>query len=163
MALFYDRVLRHRQIPVNKSDTTWNWSFNTLCRSLKGISVLFEEEQSYIQDTSKFYNPKIRIVSVIIEGKPIQLYEQYDEICKYLAEGMQRDATASEVQRQLKIHSMNAMKYLNNKYSLWFDFRMIDENILHGTIGGQKVPRKESPRKSRNQPNQLKHLKLTYT
>ena len=26
--LLYDRVLRHRQIIVNKSDTTWNWSFN---------------------------------------------------------------------------------------------------------------------------------------
>ena len=37
MVLLYDRILRHRQIPVNKSDTTWNWSFNTPCKSLKGI------------------------------------------------------------------------------------------------------------------------------
>ena len=35
MALLYDRVLRHRQITVNKSDKAWNWSFNTPCRSLK--------------------------------------------------------------------------------------------------------------------------------
>ena len=42
MALLYDRVLRHRQIKVNKSDTTWNWSFNTPCKSLKGILMLFE-------------------------------------------------------------------------------------------------------------------------
>ena len=42
MVLLYDRILRHRQIPVNKSDTTWNWSFNTPCKSLKGILVLFE-------------------------------------------------------------------------------------------------------------------------
>ena len=47
MALLYDRVLRHRQILVNKSDKTWNWSFNTPCKSLKGILVLFEEEKSY--------------------------------------------------------------------------------------------------------------------
>ena len=46
MALLYDRGLRHRQIPVNKSDTIWNWLFNTACRSLKGILVLFEEEKS---------------------------------------------------------------------------------------------------------------------
>ena len=59
MALLYDRVLRHRQIKVNKSDTTWNWSFNTPCKSLKGILVLFEDEGSYERDTSKFYNPKI--------------------------------------------------------------------------------------------------------
>ena len=45
MALFYDRVLRHRQIPVNKSGTIWNWSFNMPCNSLKGILLLFEAEQ----------------------------------------------------------------------------------------------------------------------
>ena len=76
MAFLYDRVLRHRQISVNKSDTTWNWSFNTPCKSLKGILVLFEERESYTQDTSKFYNPKIQKVSVIVEGKPNQLYAQ---------------------------------------------------------------------------------------
>ena len=96
MALLYDRVLRHRQIRVNKLDMTWNWSFNTPCKSLKGILVLFEEEQPYARDTRKFYNPKIQEVSVIVEGKPNQLYtqgmglfEQYDEICKYFAEGKQ--------------------------------------------------------------------------
>ena len=47
IVLLYDRILRHRQIPVNKSDMTWNWSFNTPCKSLKGILVLFEEEKSY--------------------------------------------------------------------------------------------------------------------
>ena len=47
MALLYDRILRHRQISVNKSDTMWNWSFNMPCKSLKGMLVLFEEEKSY--------------------------------------------------------------------------------------------------------------------
>ena len=47
MALLYDRILRHRKIMVNKSDTMWNWAFNTPCKSLKGILVLFEEERSY--------------------------------------------------------------------------------------------------------------------
>ena len=47
MALLYDRILRHRKIPVNKSDTVWNWAFNTPYKSLKGILVLFEEEKSY--------------------------------------------------------------------------------------------------------------------
>ena len=60
MALLYDRILKHRQISVNKSDRMWNWSFNTPCKSLKGILVLFEEEKSYIRDMSKFYNPKIQ-------------------------------------------------------------------------------------------------------
>ena len=47
MALLYDRILRHRQPTVNKSDTMWNWSFNMSCKSLKGILVLFKEEKSY--------------------------------------------------------------------------------------------------------------------
>ena len=47
MALPYDRILRHRKIIVNKPDTVWNWTFNTPCKSLKGILVLFEEEKPY--------------------------------------------------------------------------------------------------------------------
>ena len=47
MALLYDRILRHRKIIVNKSDKVWNWAFNMPCKSLKGMLVLFEEEQSY--------------------------------------------------------------------------------------------------------------------
>ena len=47
IALLYDRILRHRQISMNKSDTMWNWSFYMPCKSLKGILVLFEEEKSY--------------------------------------------------------------------------------------------------------------------
>ena len=73
MALLYDRILRHRRVKVNKSDTTWNWSFNMPCKSLKGILVLFEGEQPYARGTGKFYNPKIEKVSVIVEGKPNQL------------------------------------------------------------------------------------------
>ena len=60
MALLYDRILRHRKIIVNKSDTVWNWALNTPCKSLTGILVLFEEEGSYTRDTSKFYNPKFK-------------------------------------------------------------------------------------------------------
>ena len=47
LALLYDRIFRHRKITVNKSDTVWNWAFNTPCKSLKSILVLFEEETQY--------------------------------------------------------------------------------------------------------------------
>ena len=70
MALLYDRILRHIKIRVNKSDTVWNWAFNTPCKSLKGLLVLFDEEKPFARDMSKFYNPKIQKVSVIVEGKP---------------------------------------------------------------------------------------------
>ena len=61
MALLSDRILRHRKIIVNKKDTVWNCAFNTPCKSLKCILVLFEEEGSYTRDTSKFYNPKFKM------------------------------------------------------------------------------------------------------
>ena len=133
-------LLYNRKIIVNKSNTVWNWAFNMPCKSLKGMLVLFEEERSYTRDTSKFYNPKIQKVSVIVEGKPNQLYaqgvrsfEQYDEICKYFTEGKQRDNDANEIQKHLQLYDLSLQEYLVNKYALWLDFRMIDENELHGT------------------------------
>ena len=87
-----------------------------------------------------FYNPKVQKVSVIVEGKPNQLYtqgmrsfEQYDEICKYFTEGKQRDNDANEIQKHLQLYNLSLREYLVNKYALWLDFRMIDENKLHGT------------------------------
>ena len=113
----------------------WNWAFNMPFKSLKGILVLFEEEKSYTRDMSKFYNPKIQKVSVIVEGKPNQLYaqgmrslEQYDEIHKYFTEGR----VANDVQAQLQLYAVSLWEYLVNKYALWLDFRTIDENKLQG-------------------------------
>ena len=109
------------------------------CKSLKGILVLFEEEESYARNMNKFYNPKIQIVSVIVEGKPNQLYaqgmrsfEQYDDIRKYFAEEKHRDNDVNEVRKQLQLYNLSLGEYLVNKYALWLDFRMIDENALHG-------------------------------
>ena len=119
---------------------TWNWSFNTPCKCLKGILALFKVEQSFALDTSKFCNPKIRKVSVIVEGKPSQLYtqgmrsfEQYYEICNYFAEGKQKDNDANEVQKHMKLHDLSVGEYLTDKYALWLDVRTIDEITLHGT------------------------------
>ena len=90
---------------------TWNWTLNMPCKSLKGILVLFEAEKSYDQDMSKFHNPKIEEVSVIIEGKlcaqGMRPLEQCDEICKYFAEGKQKDNDANEVQKHLQIRDLS--------------------------------------------------------
>ena len=98
--------------------------------------ALFEEEQPYTRDTSKFYNPKIQKVSVIVEGKPNQLYaqgmrlfEQYDETCKYFAEGKQKDDNANEIQKHLQLHDLGVEEYLTDKYALWLDFRLTEEKL----------------------------------
>ena len=104
-----------RLFSVNKSEKTWNWPFNIFnmpcIKSLNSILALSEEEKSYARDMSKFYNPKVQEVSVIVESKPNQLYaqgmrsfEQYDETRKYFAEGKQKDDNANEVQKRLQLH-----------------------------------------------------------
>ena len=100
-------------VQVSKSDTKYNWAFNNHCKSLKDILVLFEDKKPYVRDTSKFYNPKIEKVSISVKGKPNQIYsqgmrpiKQYDKICKYFAEGKQRDANTSEVQKNLRLHDL---------------------------------------------------------
>ena len=52
--------LKNYNIIVNKSDTVWNWAFNTPCKSLTSILVLFDEEKTFARDTIKYYNPKIQ-------------------------------------------------------------------------------------------------------
>ena len=98
------------------------------------------KKKSHTRDTSKFYHPKIQKVSVAVEGKPNQLYsqgmrsfEQYDKICKYFAEGKQKDNNNNEVQKHLQLHNVSVGEYLTDRYALWFDFRMTDENELQGT------------------------------
>ena len=89
---------------------------------MKGILVLFKEEKPFVRDTSKFYNPKIQNVSVIVEGKRNQLYakqmrsfEQYDEVRKYFAEG----ELANEVHKQFQLYDLSVGEYLVNKYAIY--------------------------------------------
>ena len=84
-------------------------------------------------------------------------FEQYDEVCKYFAEGR----LANETQAQLQLYSLSVGEHLVNKYALWLDFRTIDENELHGmgrqirnTSGGGGGGG-ESTYRSRKKRNQL--------
>ena len=45
---------------------------------------------------------------------------------------MQRDSNVNEVQAQLQLHDLSLGEYLTDKYALLLDFRMINENELHG-------------------------------
>ena len=53
-------------------------------------------------------------------------------ICKYFAEGKQRDNDANEIQKHFQFYDLSLGEYLVNKFALWLDFRTIDENELHG-------------------------------
>ena len=80
-------------------------------------------------------------------------FEQYDEICKYFAEGKPRDANAKEVQKHLQLYDLRVGEYLTNKFTLWLDFRIIEENALKGTGIRTKSPLTKPPRQ--NPPDKI--------
>ena len=143
LAVLYDRVLRHRKIAFNKSDTTWNINLNTPAKSMKGILMLFEDPKlevvaNYGRDTSKFYNPKIKKASVTIEGIPNQLYAQgmqryqhWDEIIKHFADSKLEHSTG--IAKELTLCNVTLSDYLKDKYALWLDMRSNDDNKNHGS------------------------------
>ena len=140
-SILYDRILRARIIPLNKSDTSFSIDINSPSKSLKGVLLIFTQERiatKFAQDTEEFYNPKITKVEVTVEGVPNELYaqnmeyrHQYDEIVKHFAEGWLKKAGA--IQKDLQLHNVNIASYYTNKYALWLDFRTIDDNRLHGS------------------------------
>jgi len=145
LSILYDRVLRHRKITANKSDTLWNINLNVPARSMKGILLLFEEPAAaFTRNTEAFYNPKITKVEVTIEGVPNQLYsqglrpyQQWDESRKLHASGSKRHPTAAMAAKDLALADVSLAEYLTSKYSLWLDLRSTDDDQLHGT--GRRV------------------------
>ena len=90
---------------------------------------------------SRFYNPKVEKVSIIVEGSSNQLYsqglrsfKQYEEICKYFAERKQKDANTNLVQKHLQLHDVSFGEYVTDNYALWLEFKTIDKDTLHGMV-----------------------------
>ena len=140
MAILYDRVLRHRVIPLNRIDTTWNINLNTPAKSMKGILLLFRKSDA--KSSSKFYNPKIDKISIIIEGVPNQLYAQgmrryqhWEEIQRDF--GDSREERGMGVTKDLNLSDMKLEDYLNDKYGLFLYMRSNDDNKIHGS--GRRV------------------------
>ena len=48
MGILYNRILWHRKITKNTSDTLWNINLNVPARSMKGILMLFEDPDKLI-------------------------------------------------------------------------------------------------------------------
>ena len=150
LAILYDRVLRHRKLTKNKSDTLWNINLNVPARSMKGILMLFEDPASdgaaWGRKTESFYNPKITKVEVTIEGVPNQLYsqgmrayQQWDEAKKLFAASpnSKRNPNVAMVAKDLALADVSLGQFLTTKYSLWLDMRTTDDDQLHGS--GRKI------------------------
>ena len=135
MVILYDRILRHRKITKNKSDTLWNINLNVPARSMKGILMLFEDPER--TSTESYFNPKITKVEVTIEGVPNQIYsqgmkayQQWDEINRFFALNSKKDVN---LLKQISCTNTILEKYLTTNYALWLDLRSTDDNSLHGS------------------------------
>ena len=145
LAILYDRVLRHRKITANKSDTLWNINLNVPARSMKGILMLFEDPvAAYQRDTEKFYNPQLMKVEVTIEGIPNQLYSQgmrayqlWEEARKHFTAGTKRHPEVAAVAKDLELADVSLGGFLTMKHCLWLDLRTTDDDQLHGS--GRRV------------------------
>ena len=145
LAILYDRVLWHRKISRDKSDTFWNINLNVPARSIKGVLMLFEEvaaQQQFARNTEPFYNPKITKVEVTIEGIPNQLfsqgmraYQMWDEARKLFAAspGSKRHPDVSVVAKDLALADVSLGEFLTSKYALWLYLRTTDDDRLHGS------------------------------
>ena len=61
-SILYDRILRARIIPLDKSNTSFSVDINSPSKSLNGVLLIFTKERSatkFTCDTEEFYNPKI--------------------------------------------------------------------------------------------------------
>ena len=143
LAILYDRILRHRKISKDKSDTIWNINLSVPARSMKRILMLFEDgaaQQPFARDIEAFYNPNITKVEVTIEGIPNQLFSQgmracqmWDEAKKFFAAGSKRHPEVAEVAKDLALAVVSIGEFLTNKFILWLDLRTTDDDRLHGS------------------------------
>ena len=142
LAILYDRILRHRKISRDKSDTLWNINLNVPARSMKGVLMLFEDvtvQQPFACNTESFYNPKITKVEVAIEGIINQLfsqgmraYQMWDETRKLFAPGGKRHPEVAVVAKDLGLADVSR-GILDLQFALWLDLRTIDDDRLHGS------------------------------
>ena len=141
VSIYYDRILRHNYSMRNKQDEVWNINLNTPARSMKGVLMLFQEpKKEYNRKCENFYNPKIKNVTIVIEGKPNQIFSSgvsphyfFDECKKLFGGGRLNSPFVDLVSKDLHLHDVRLSDFLTDKYALWLDFRSSDDSSLHGS------------------------------
>ena len=133
----YTFITHDKHEVFNKKDSTWPIEIITTAQNLQGILLLFRNSQvttNFSYKNEQFYNPTIKTVLISIGGHSNKLYSGgilprhiFTEIKKYF----------------YKEHSdIDEGEFLTTKFGLWVDFRMSQENALHGSgknIDGCKI------------------------
>jgi hypothetical protein len=144
--VLYERIIRYSKLSLNKSDTIWNIKMEPQAKSIKGILILFIDPAdggaNYARDSEKFYNPKIKKVSVALGGKPNQLFasgmepcDHFDENINFLGDG--KFSPVPHIIKYRELSDITVNKFVTTKYGLFLDMRSTVDNTLHGS--GKKI------------------------
>ena len=126
-SFLYEHVHHFRTIPFRESDTIINENINIPRRSMKGILVLFTEDQEQDKFNSElFINPQIINVEVMIEGIANKIYAQKIQPM-YLWKEAKRYFMKSCCKSE-----MDELKFLRNKFCLFIDLRTFENKEFHG-------------------------------
>ena len=94
--------------------------------------VIFECQQANgKRDSELFPNPRILSVDISIEGITNKVYaqglkpnNQWSEVIKYFL---------TEEQKKFDNTDMSECNYYHNKFALWIDLRLTQDNNIHGS------------------------------
>ena len=72
-------------------------------------------------------------------------FQQYNEICKYFAEGKQKDSSANEVQKQLQLYDLSIGGMLLTSMSYGLTSERQTKTSYMGQVEGSEAWEEESP------------------
>lgn len=137
--VLFDRIHRYTREKFDKDDTQLTIHCNMRSDSLKGALLLFkEDETSFAKDPEKFYNPKITKIEVSINGMPNKVYDRgmlshhlYEAVRRLFSGGLKKSPTTNSVCKELQLSDMTIDKFANNKFAVWIDFRLSEDDRIH--------------------------------
>ena len=111
---------------MKHSNSLFTYNVNIPCRSMKAVVLLFTKPDS--TDSKEFLNPKIKEVSVTIEGVPNSVYSQgltkseiYEEARRFFGK---TSGSCNE--------NVDKLSFLKSKYALVVDLRTVNQQyVIH--------------------------------
>lgn len=126
LGVHYDRVQLLRTEHFSKKQSLINVPIKESLASLRGVMILFKEEDDeakYACKREKFYNPHMENIDVTVGSKSNMLYTN----------GMKPKDLWHEVKKYFQgTTRMTQGEFFSNSFCLWIDLRSSTDNALHG-------------------------------
>lgn len=131
-SFLFDHVHHLKRRTILKSETTFNENVDVSRKSLKGILLMFQNEnEKGKRDSEIFPNPEIETITFQSEkaneyyDKGYKTRHQWGEISKHFI--------PENFKTSQDIYMTMSKYYSENKFALWIDLRSTEDNNLHGT------------------------------